>query len=50
MTRGEGALRVLSPLFAGADDGAELEAAWLLGVGRGVVTRETVTAVYALGT
>ena len=49
VTRGEGALRLLSPLLAGADDGAEAEAARPRGVCLGVVRRETVTEVAALG-
>ena len=49
VTRGVGALRMLSPLLAGADDGADAEAALLRGVCLGVVRRETVTAVTARG-
>jgi len=47
VTRGEGALRTLSPFLAVADDGAEAEAVLLRGVCLGVVRRDTVTAVTA---
>jgi hypothetical protein len=49
VTRGEGALRVLSLLFAAADDGADALAKRPRGVCLGVVRREAETAVAALG-